>query len=60
MKKLAVLALTVMPMAAMAHPEHGETAYSLAHYFTGSHLLMGIVAAVVVFAAVRVGRRLTR
>lgn len=60
MNKLAALATTLLPTTALAHPGHGETIYSFAHYFTGNHLAMGIVAVVVVFALYRLGRRFSR
>ena len=60
MKKLAAFVLTLLPATVLAHPGHGETAYPLAHYFTGDHLVYGIIGAVVIVGAYFLSRRFSR
>ena len=39
-QRLLLSILALIPSAALAHPNHGGEVYSLAHYFTGSHLAL--------------------
>ena len=44
-------------MAAVAHPDHGSGAYSLAHYLTGSHLIPVLAVALVLYVGLRIRKR---
>ena len=46
-----------LPTMAWAHPDHGQQAYSMAHYLTGTHFLGVAVIILTVWAATRFGQR---
>lgn len=48
---LAAVLITSLPALAFAHPDHSQQAYSLAHYFTGSHLIMLLMSVAAVTVA---------
>jgi len=56
MDKLFLLAITLIPVVASAHPDHSHGTYSLIHYFGSSHLVFGIFAV----AALALGYRMIR
>ena len=58
MKKLHLLAILMLPTLASAHPDHSQGAYSLAHYMTGTHLIMGVATAALLWGAYRLLRHL--
>ena len=49
MNKLLVWLITVFPGAALAHPNHGDSVYPLAHYLSGTHFLF--IVPVLIFVA---------
>ena len=57
MNKAVLLLLALLPMAAVAHPDHGSGAYSLAHYLTGSHLIPVLAVALVLYVGLRIRKR---
>lgn len=59
MNRLVVLAVTLVPTLAVAHPDHSHGAYNLAHYLTGSHLIMGLVAVLTLYFCYRGIRAIT-
>ena len=57
MSKLYLVLVSFLPGAAMAHPDHSQGAASLLHYFTGSHLVEGLLYAGVVYVGYRLLKR---
>ena len=57
MTRLYLLLASALPVTAMAHPDHSHGTYALMHYFTGSHLLEGLLYAVVVYVGYRTIKR---
>ncbi len=53
MRASITILLSFLPLVAVAHPDHGSGVFSVLHYFTGSHLMLGIGAGVVVGIALR-------
>ena len=56
MKNLFAVLVLIVPSLALAHPDHSTQAFSIAHYFSGSHLTMIVLAAVAIFAVVKIVR----
>ncbi len=54
MRRPIVFALSCLPVAALAHPDHTSGAYSVAHYLTGSHAAVVIGIGVIAVVAMRV------
>ncbi len=52
MTKTIFALLMLLPATALAHLDHGSGTYSLAHYFTGSHLFVIVLS---VFALLTIG-----
>ncbi len=53
MRTQITILLSFLPLVAVAHPDHGSSVFSIIHYFTGSHLALGIGAGVLVGVALR-------
>ena len=57
MNKLLTLLLALTPVIAIAHPDHSHGTYSLAHYFTGSHLMLALAVVLVSIVGYRLAKR---
>ena len=56
-KRSVLFFLSLLPMAAVAHPDHGSGVYTLAHFLSGSHLVPLLGVALVLYAGIRIRRR---
>ena len=57
MSKLYLLLVSLLPVAAIAHPDHSHGTYSLMHYFTGSHLVGALIFAAVLYLGYKMIKR---
>ena len=57
MKKLISALFLLLPASALAHLDHGTQAFSIGHYFTGSHLFVFAASIVVLLVLSSLVRR---
>ena len=57
MNKVALVVLSVFPLAAVAHPDHSHGTYSLVHYLSGSHMLLPLAGIAAAYLAYRLFKR---